>query len=269
MKLQKYNQWILAIAGTVGLLFLVGVVLFAIIDFFNHRYYDWEEEYVEPISEIGTDELLKDSLRSQIISFDEMLLLDSATKTYLLPITQENLEEVERVSNNGLLGLTNSSSYNSYKIKYDGYQLYNNLVVYNGLNAESKILFKDKVAIIIESILLYDDKKYVFLLVSTKDTNKDKVLDNNDLQDLYVYTVQSEKLQKIEKDDATIILNIRKDVVTNSIIVRYGFDRNKNGAFESTYEPAAYKLFDIETMTMKNIVPSNQINELQKILQGN
>lgn len=105
MNLQKYNQWILAIAGTVALVFLIGALLVSAFEYFSFRSYDYEEVYSEPLSEEGAKELLEDSLRSQIVSFSEMILIDSASKTYLLPVGQADLKAPEKSS---LLELTNS-----------------------------------------------------------------------------------------------------------------------------------------------------------------
>lgn len=261
MNLQKYNQWILAIAGTVALVFLIGVLLFSTIEFFSYRYFDDDDDYVEPISEEATNELLKDSLRSQIISLDRMELIDSANKIYMLPVAQANLEHEERAE--GLRGLTNSYS----KIGYEkSYNTYNNLVIYNGITGESKVLFKQKVGVQIENIIEWNGQKYLFTFVTEKDTNGDKILNSNDLQSFYVYALQTGILQKITMDKAMIIMGLEHDIKTNLVKVRYGVDRNGNGEFE--HEPTSYKIFDMETMTFKGIISPVQIKELQELLEG-
>lgn len=93
-------------------------------------------------------------------------------------------------------------------------------------------------------------------------------MDDDDFQNLYVYDVKLGTLQKIKQDDAMIILNVSQNEKTKLITVRYAVDRNKNGNFEYAYEPIAYKIFDIQTMAFKNIIPPNQIKELQELLEG-
>lgn len=104
-KIKNYNQLLLAIAGTLTLLFFIGMGVIFMVDEFSYRFSD--NDYHEGIlSSEETEVLLADTLRKQIISFPNMFLVDSISKTYLLPVSQADLHDLE--STNDLLGLINS-----------------------------------------------------------------------------------------------------------------------------------------------------------------
>ena len=96
-KIKNYNQIILAIAGTIGVVFLFFAVFLALEEmsrsFFGSRV-DRNNQGILAIEE--TDELNKDSLRKQIISFNRIQVIDSANQIFLIPVTQANLAAAEK-----------------------------------------------------------------------------------------------------------------------------------------------------------------------------
>ena len=84
-KIKNYNQVILAIAGTVGLIFVIWLTAYAIWD----MTYSWRNsgDDVGILSSEQAEILQKENLRKQIISFNRLEMVDSVTQTYIIPVS--------------------------------------------------------------------------------------------------------------------------------------------------------------------------------------
>ena len=184
-----------------------------------------------------TNQLLQDSLRKQIISFNNIQIVDSISQTYLIPVTQANLVDAE--STNDMLGLLNTTSIGKSYKKYHG-NIYNNLIVYNSENGESKSIFDSRISI--ENFFIHEseDNKYIVIPACSIDTNKDKFLNDNDLQELFIYNLQNDTLSKIKAKENYTTLRAYQPYKSNDLIVHFGIDRNNNGVFERSKEPMIY-----------------------------
>jgi len=191
-KIRDYNQFLLALAGTVLVLFIVIGGAFIL---YEEISYSFQDDYNTGIlSNEETSRLQKDSLRKQIISFNEINIIDSAKQLYLLPVTQADLLDYEHSSE--LLGLVNT--YNRGKFR-NVYGFDNNLVICDLLNEKSKIIFDTRVSISNYLVHKSNQKKYLIIKASRIDTNHDKYLNSNDLQELFIYDIE---LQELSKKDA-------------------------------------------------------------------
>ena len=147
-KIKNFNQLLLAIGATLVLLFFIGAGIFIVIEEFSRG--RGGNDYPDGIiATEKTKELLSDSLRKQIISFNEIELIDSAQKKYILPVRQAEIVDGESIDE--LLGLTNmhlsrGSRYEKYR--YNKNRIYNNLVLYESLQNESQILFNKRISLV-------------------------------------------------------------------------------------------------------------------------
>ena len=260
-KIKAYNQILLAVAGTSALLFAVIALIAFLIEISSYGRYDYEDEGI--LATEQTEELLKDSLRRQIISFDQIFVIDSVSQTYLLPVSQANLTSPELA--NDLLGLTNS-----YETKYSKSYLniYNNLLIHNTLVDSTKLIFKDRISIGDFGYHTINEQKYLWITGCSVDSNQDKMLDEDDLQELFIYDIANEELTKIATNENYTTLRVYQPAKSTDIIVHFGIDRNENGIFESRREPMAFYKLDLVEKELQPFADQAQINQLQRLLEG-
>ena len=268
-KLKKYNQLLLAIAGTGILLFFLFMAIVFIFDELKYRWSDDDPFEQGIIATEETDQLLQDSLRKQIISFKEMNLIDSANRIYLLPVRQATISEGE--STDDLLGLVNlhSGSGNKFR-KYNRRRdvTFNNMVIFNAEKNISDIVFNERVSISEYIIIEKENETFLLLTGTDKDSNKDKYINDEDLQELFIYELATKKLTKIKANENHSTLVVHEQQKTKDVIGKFDLDRNENGEFDLGVEPMVFYLIDLENKKLINTVNEDQVNTLQKLLEG-
>lgn len=274
-KIKKYNQILLAIAGTLGLLLLLGAGIIGLYETWSYsRDYDEGAYDTSILSEEVTDSLVTDhQVRRQIITLSNFNLLDSAASIYILPVRQKNLGEDEGVDD-ALLGLMNRSSggygsgkNNDSRRSYRGIN-YNNLILFGPHLSNPMMLFDEKVSIDNYYLFNYKDTDYLLIRAAESDTNKDGVLNGYDIRKLWLYDLAKKVFIPLKPKGNTSFINFAENVASEELILQYGEDRNGNGEFEERYEPKSYYKLDIETGEMELVVPLDMLEELQGILEG-
>jgi hypothetical protein len=264
-KVKNYNQFLLSIAGTLGLLFLLFLGIMITVDECNFRFDD-DTYNAGIISNVETENLLKDSIRKQIISFKYLNLIDSTNKVYLIPVGQSNLGEEEYAGD--IFGLVNNFSggkdYGDYPIMID----YNNLMIYDSKIDSSWIVFNNRISISDFRIIGSDNAKHLIIIGTDKDSNKDNYINYKDLQELFLYSLDKEVLTKIELEENFTTIGVDEQDKTKEIICRLGLDRNSNGKFNSHNEPIIYFKLDLEEKKLLQIIKNDQLNKLQNMLEG-
>lgn len=212
-----------------------------------------------------TDALNKDSLRKQIISFNKIQVIDSIHQIYLLPVTQANLAQAEK--DNKLLGLSNTKSIGRSYTRYYG-NIYNNLVLHDKLNNETQIIFEERISI--EDFIIHEDdnNKYIVIPGCNVDSNKDGYLNEDDLQELFIFDLQKRKLNKINSKENYTTLKVYKPKGSSDLIAQFGIDRNKNGVFNSKNEPMIFYSVNLDRMKIEEYINQEMMEELQSLLQG-
>lgn len=263
-KIRNYNQILLAVAGTLGIVFLCIAAFFALESMSRTFFRNNNQANNGILATEETNQLLQDSLRKQIISFDHIRIIDSINQTYLLPVTQANLTNAE--STNHSFGALNNKFTGSYEKHYGN--IYNNLILYKSNKAESKLIFDRRTSI--QNFIIHEseDKKYIVISACSVDSNKDKFLNHNDLQALFIYNMQSDVLQKIKSKENYTTLSAYQPHQSNDLIVHFGIDRNNNGVFERSKEPMIYYKVNLIDLTLEEFVSSSQIIQLQSLLEG-
>lgn len=264
-KIKRYNQILLAIGGTLAVFFILAIGLFILTEEWNR--YTYEEFYQEGVlATETTNDLIADSLRQQIISFNNVTLLDSATKTYVLPVQQADLLKKESVDE--ILGLVNT--FNNYPDNYEKYTNadYNNLVIYESLNNKSQVLFEERIGISSYRSIRTREAIYLLIIGTNKDSNKDGYLNSNDLQDLFIYDVKKHQITKVTTKENLTVLTISEEKITQDVMGKFGLDRNKDGEFQADKEPMILYKIDLSSKRLIKIVTDEQIEQLQKLLEG-
>lgn len=266
-KLKEYNLIILAIIGTILLILLIiGGGMFGYEMLANQSY---DDSSYEPgiISEETADSLATEEVRKQIITFNQIVLIDSTNGIYLMPVSHRNLESDE--STGEILGLTNTFTGGKYDLKrYKSGVNFNNLIVYFSDENKSKVVFENRISLSTFFTIENQGNRYVIISGTNEDSNKDGYIDSYDIQKLFIYDVSKEKTSEIKTKNKLSFITFSNTKRDHEFIAQFGLDRNENGEFEVDIEPKIYFKLDVSRNSLTSIVSEEQIEKLQKLLEG-
>ena len=265
-KLNRYNQVLLAIIGTVTLIFLVVGGILIIVSLYQDLSWGNEYEELSLMSNEKVEELVKDSLRKELISFSRIVLIDSINEKYLLPVDQAHLIDGEFVNDDELLGLTNTFI-NGKETYYSRDNNYNNLLIWDRKNSEISALFEYRVSINDFQILSSNERLFVLIIVTKDDTNKDGFLDYKDLEQAFIYLSNTDNLIEIPSTNRDF-LDFTKTYPDEEIILLYGIDENEDGVYQRNKEPSFFYELDLLNGKTELLVDKGMLLELQRKLDG-
>lgn len=267
-KIKNYNQKMLAVICTLGVLILFFFLALLVKDFWPSR-----DSYNAPeglISDEKTEVLNQENLRKQVISYDSPWLIDTLKSIYIVPVAIQTLNKPEDVS--GLLGLMDVSS--SARFSKGGYYSsktfrgkYANLILYDAEKTKATSLFQERIIIgNIETLYFEDDILLVFFGAS-KDTDKSGLIDLDDLRTLYVYSLHTGVTRKIADGDNS---PVRYKFMENSknMLVDFELGNYKANQFRSENLPQKVMRYDFDTQKLSNIIPEGIDKEMQKLVEG-
>lgn len=269
MKIENYNQRLLAILGTIGVIFLiVALIAFITVTIMEHRRFNDDDIETGILSDEKIDELQKENKREQVISFTNPRLIDTLNSIYIIPVSHKTLDEQEDIS--GLLNLNKtSSSYEPSDSRYSSriYGTHNNAIVYNATNDQTNKLFDKRVNFDNIQSEYFSDDIFLLMNVAEKDTYKDGVINLLDFKSLYIYSLKSQELKNV-RIDGLDVFNFRFLNDTKDLIISFGIDKNNDGTYEDYNEPTIIKKYNLETGKLTDIIDEKTRTELQKTLEG-
>lgn len=274
-KIKIYNQKILAVLGTVALLFLTfGLIFFIYISIQEMNRYNYEEPETGILSEEKIEELQKESKRLQVISYDNPILIDTLKLQYIIPVSHRTLGEKEE-----LLGLLNGFTGGSGDFDSDGvvdkdirysreyYGHLNNIVLYNAKTGANNKLFNNRINFERIDTEYFNDDILIIIKASEEDTYKDGVINLKDLGVLYLYSTKEERMRKIRIAGMhTYRFHFIKN--TKDLILELGVDKNNDGTYERYNEPVILKKYDFSKDILVDIIDEKINEDLQKALEG-
>ena len=268
MKIEKYNQKLLAILGTVGVIFLiVALITFISITIMEYSRYSPEDIETGILSDDKIEKLQKDNKREQVISYEIPILIDTLKSVYIVPVSHKTLNEKEDIT--GLLNAFTSSEIEPSDKRYSGryYGAYNNVIVYDPNIENNKKIFEKRVNFNEINTEYFDNEIFLLIKASEKDTYKDGVINLEDFKSLYIYSFNQNKLKKVGIEGMDVygynFINKSKD-----LIIIFGVDKNKDGKFNEYNEPTLIKKYEFKSGKLNDIINSNTNSELQKMLEG-
>lgn len=271
-KVKNYNQKLLAVLGTVAILFaLIGLFAFSVllIKEMRWRAYDSNDEGI--LSEEKIEQLQKENKREQVVSYKTARLVDTLNTIYIIPVSHKTLNEEEDIVLNGLLSASGSEyDYEpDFERRYSKYVYgdYNNLIVYNKKENTTRKLLDDRANFKDYREEYFTDDILLFFKVAEKDTYKDGVINLNDFKSLYIYSFEKEKLEKITLENMDVV-DYQFFYGTKELIVRFGVDKNNDGRYTEFNEPSIIKKYNLETGVLTDIIDPVLNDELQKTLEG-
>ncbi len=269
MKIDKYNQRILAVLGTVGVIFLiVALIAFISVTIMEHRRFNDDNVETGILSDEKIEELQKENKREQVISYRNPRLIDTLNSIYVIPVSHKTLDEQENIS--ALLNYTGSSSeFEPSDSRYSSeiYGTYNNVIIYNANDGNSKKLFNKRINFDRIHSEYFSDEIILIMNAAEKDTYKDGVINLKDFKSLYIYSLKSRELKNVGIDGMDVFdfefLNDTKDLV-----IRFGIDKNDDGNYNEYNEPTIIRKYNLETEKLIEIINEKIQLELQQTLEG-
>ncbi|HEY4786839.1 MAG TPA: hypothetical protein VIH57_12360 [Bacteroidales bacterium] len=268
-KVKNYNQKILAILGSLGILLLVVLILMTLQEFLRTFSYRHPQQNQEIVSNEKAQENYKNNKRTHQISFENFELIDTARGIYLIPVSQTALEikefisKKEKSSEGGLALMAN------YKRNQDflyNYESYNNALLYDSRSGAVTQLFDKRVSINRIYVEKIKDISYVFMAVTKDDTDKDGIMDEQDFKTLYVFSTADNKLKEIRSDRTDFnTYYILKD--KEQLVIKYGLDKNNDGT-HGWDEPLIMKTYSLVTGKLENLIDKKLNDTLQGLLDG-
>ncbi|MGY6648326.1 hypothetical protein [Wenyingzhuangia sp. IMCC45574] len=270
-KLQKYNQRLLAILGTLVVLGLTILIIsgtyFIISDIFTTRNNREITDNSLTINTIQRDSVQSKKIINQKITLEKPKLIDTLKTIYLIPVSQVNIEN-KKNGNYNEPKLISGGRYKTYKSRNYYYRYsgeYNNLIVYNEQKNTKINVFNQKIFVSEFTNRMINSRHYIFLTGTSKDSNNDNKLNDIDLKSLFVYDIDKETLKEFGYND----LSFESYYIQNEsskVILRYSVDDNMNGEINHLQEPVIMKELNLETFRIDSFIEKNQIEKLNKLI---
>lgn len=265
-KLTRYNQKLLAILGTIVVIFAGGMLLIGL----GVMIFEWLDDSVPAqhgvqvqqvtVAEDGATTIK----RTQEITFYEPKQLDTAEARFIIPVGQVNLQTPERVameSGRGLKLIGSSYSYHSYS------GTYNNFIFSDYNLGVQKRLFDERIAISRWAYLKVNGHKVLMFIGSTEDVNKDKRINDDDFASLFVYYIDQDEMKRYDFPQSTV-LDYTPLKKTDHVAIQIGFDKDNDLEFESDQESKQLFLLDLNTRQTQPLLDKAELESMQKLLDG-
>lgn len=268
-RVKNYNQKMLAAFITI-IVAAAGIGLIALIIFvISELIPDRVPSTNTLISDEKVEELKKDSLRQQIVSFGDPILVDTLKLKYIIPVHVKTLNKPENL-NEGVLKLMDvkaePSFYRERTFKTRTYfGAFNNLVVYDYKNQTRQKICNFRLMGSDLTYTYFGDEIIVSFVGAEKDSNKDKVVNMLDFKSLFIFSLNNNQLKRIEVNNSTVE---SFEYVENekNILITFGYDRNKDNQFDSDIEPTFLMKYDYDKELLTPIITKELENEIQDII---
>jgi len=266
-KIKNYNQKMLAVFGTIAVIAaavgLISLLVLIITELVPNK----PSGTNALLSDDKVEQLKKDSLIQQIISYDSPRLVDTLNLIYLIPVNVKTLDK----EGTETLKLVDAGYELSSGRKYRGVRFYgsfNNLIIYDYKNRNSRKICDYRLIGTDLSYTYFEDEIIIVFTGAERDTDGDKTITLLDFKSLFVYSLKSKELRKISRENSTVssfnFIEGRKD-----ILVTYGYDRNKNNEFDTETEPTYVEKYDYIANTLVPIIDGELERDIQKIIDKN
>jgi hypothetical protein len=267
-KLKNYNQLLLALLGTIGVLLLISLLFSNVANQIQRYSYEVRETGI--LSGDKVKDLQSQNKRQQVISYESPKLIDTLNSVYIIPVSHKFLNKPEEISSEyeALMSMENdfdSETDKRYSRAYFGD--FNNVIIYNQKTEKTEKLFSKRVNFDEIKTEYFPDDVLLILKIADRDTNKDGVINLIDYTSLFIYSLNEKRLKKIEFDGMDVF-NYEFVNMTKDLIIRFGIDKDNNGGYDSDKEPTILKKYDFKTEKVTDIVNDSISFELQQILEG-
>lgn len=271
-KVKNYNQKVLAVISTLGVIFLIICIVMLIAELFPRRYYN-DHQPQGLISDERIEELNQENLRKQIISYESPWLIDTVKSVYVVPVSIKTLKKAEEVAEETTLGSAQLDLFGSSKMKRGYYGRrhfegkYANLIIYSPVEEKTTSLFNERIFIgDVTSYYFKDDILLVFYSAS-KDTDKNGVIDLSDLRNLCVYSLNTGIMRKIS-DQGNQVEGYMFVENSKDLLVEFKLSQYKENQFGNNQSPGKIMKYSFDSQELSDIIPEKIQSDMQKLIEG-
>jgi len=267
-KLNRYNQRLLAIIGTLALVGLFLIIAGIVYEFVSSELRSNRQRNLRNNGVVIDQNQVIDTSAftfTQQISILQPYQLDSTKPVFIIPIGHKNQKSkrfsIAQADGRLISSYTTTSDY--YYSNFSG--LYNNFVLIDYTREIKMPVFKSKVAITDWAYMKIDSTQLILFKGTNKDLNEDGQLNKEDFQSLFILNVKTVKIRELSFENQTVreFSPLNK---TSKIYVRTGRDIDKNNFFDYGTEPTDLYFYDVTTGENETLVPDSVKLIIQNIL---
>lgn len=229
----------------------------------------------EIISGSKASKLMNNNKRTSLITYNEIVIIDSSKMTFIVPISQSKLkkkQEVEIISAdfyekmpinkvNTLLNDIPDHILTLPKMLMSG--IYNNMYLYSNNNNLNKVLFNKRVSISNVHMVKINSIDHLIIRFTDYDSNKDGSLSWDDTQKMAIFNLEGDKIIEITPEEYSFqdILFVEND----NLYVQVEDINNSKLAYDKIF-----KILRIDLITGKQhlLIDNDFQNLIQDILDG-
>ena len=274
-KIKNYNQKILALVGTLGVILLTIFIIMMVPELqrtFHRGYYDDTPSGL--LADDKVENLNQENLRKQIVSYETPWLIDTLNSVYVIPVSIQTLKKAEEIAViedefAALLDVYPDFS-KSKKGYYESKRFvgnYANLIIYKPAEDMLQSLFSKRIVIgDVQTYYFKDDILLVFYS-SDKDTNKDGIIALNDTRNLCIYSLKNSTLKAVSDGNNSAR---QYQFVENSkdLLIEFQLDQYKETQFNNSRIPSKLMKYGYESQKLTDIISQKMHADMQKLIEG-
>ena len=265
-KIEKYNQKVLAILGTMAVIGLGSLLIVGAIGLIGSLVtYLTAKPRVDNAITISPKDSTNHVIRDQEITFRMPQLVDTLNSIYLIPVSQVNLEQPEEVSYAPpKFGFSGSrSKLNVERLRYSGD--YNNIVVYDQKKERQSIVFDRKANISNFEYVSIEGRDYIFIRASCSDSDKNNKLNRQDLASFFVYNIASNQLKEFSFPQSGLI-DFYITEHPYDIVLQFAKDKDGDGNINGSHEPRYLKRVSLKDEQVYDLITKENIQRIQRLI---
>lgn len=271
-KIKNYNQRLLAIAGTLGCLLLLLLIAMVVIEMWPWRYSGTPRIPQGLIAEENVEILNQENLRKQIISYESPWLIDTLNTVYLVPVSIKTLNKPEEVAQRTEpeLFLNTRSSIAKEKGYYQHRSFkgeYANLILYEPRQRKTTSLFEERVIVGNVNSYYFKDDILLTCYTASKDTDKNGVIDLEDLRNLCIYSLKT-GLMRVVSDEENQLEKFQFIENSKDLLITFTLSQYNRRQFANNQSPGKIMKYNYEMQTLENIIPQDIEQQMQMLVEG-
>jgi hypothetical protein len=137
--------------------------------------------------------------------------------------------------------------------------------LYNKPLQTKKAVFKQKVSINFFRNYKLNNNKFLLLEGANQDTNKDNLLNEEDLKVFFIYDITTDELKEYKVESMGLV-DFYVTMVGDEVILSYAKDKNGNGEIERDVEPVILKSISLENFEMSDFISEDEVKRIQSII---
>lgn len=252
-KLQKYNQIILALAGTLIVGFALFTGAFALYSVFSRDISD--RNVIQTEQKLQAD--IKAGVRTQKATFQPITNYYDWSKDWTwsaIEVRVKTLAKPERLA--GISGPSMGSRSNDFRVRHSDLT---NILLWNSESDQNHLVFKNRVKI--RNAVYLGNKDFEHILLEARSLA-------DEAYSLFLYSVDSNALTKLSLGGLINPRITSEATGTNQPIVYLGIDENGNGAYDNEQEIKIPFKVNLATKELTPLVPMAVFQQAQSILEG-